>query len=147
HHAEQVDVLNIPKLAVLLAAFQLRRDLRDTLDETHPKNLTELFSEQRHRWAAAQTAPDPKIIPPEPFAPPVYRLGNTVFLDGKGGLKPVTLRDPKSPRLEEVFTGDPVQGQDAIDFTSTGERWGDVVEFAHGVLDRKAGEGNRLQLL
>ncbi len=127
NHKQQIPAREPSKLAAMLAAFQLRHDLR-ILMKTQPdvaKGLDTVFAEARSRWKAAQTAAGPS----EGFAGPITKRGNVVFVSGK----PIPLSDPKSPQLETIFR--PIQpGEDvAVEFTDTGEEENplrDLVEAA-----------------
>ena len=53
----QVYVASAAKIAAMLAAFQLRHDLRTLLKLTKPASLAALYDERRSRWADSQTDP------------------------------------------------------------------------------------------
>ena len=114
HHQDQGAVANLPKLAAMLAAFQLRRDVAAIQDNVRAATLADLFSAVRDQWADA--VPDFGMAP-KSFTGRVTLRRNLVLLDGK----PVPLVEPKLPQLENVFAavapGDPV----AVEFRSTGE--------------------------
>ncbi|HEY7578283.1 MAG TPA: hypothetical protein VH855_11865, partial [Acetobacteraceae bacterium] len=66
-HSDQVDVKDIPKLAVLLAAFQLRHDLCVLSNDTKPDTADSLFRAARNKWAeAARQILDIKHVKPGP---------------------------------------------------------------------------------
>lgn len=125
---DQTPVTNLPKLAVLLAAFQLQHDLRGALRDTGAKSLDDLFSSVRESWAKTQDVLKPKA---EPFTRRIS-LKDKLVLVGGG---PVALRDPRSPQLERIFlrTEDPVR----MEFASTGENEVRLKEIADAFRDDK----------
>jgi hypothetical protein len=109
NHKEQVFAASVPKLAAMLAAFQLRHDMLAAKKLKTPATAAELFAAVRDDWADTQRDPGGKA---QPFARGLAVRGKLVLVGGT----PVTLVDPKGPRLEEVF-GDSM----SLDFTSTGQ--------------------------
>ena len=78
-HKQQVAVANIPKIAPMLAAFQLRRDLRVALRNKGLKSLNELFDKVRDDWGATQL--DVKA-PVKPFTSTITRRRDLVLVNG-----------------------------------------------------------------
>ena len=137
NHKRQIPAEAPAKLAAVLAAFQLRHDLRMLLksDADATTNLGRLFGDIRRTWAAAQmvSAPDAS------FAGPITRRGNLVLVNGR----PVPLAEPKAPQLETIFrsvaAGDPT----TVEFSTSGEtaeQWRKLVSaaFAGSDADRAA---------
>ena len=60
---EQVFVASVAKIAAMLAAFQLRQDLRVAWKMKGAKSLAELFDRVRDDWAATQSDPGGKATP------------------------------------------------------------------------------------
>lgn len=116
NHKSQVPVSGIPKMAAMLAAYQLRHDLRTLLKTTAKasKSLDELFSAARAEWAATQTL----FTAGQPFAGPITQRGKVVFVNGNR----VPLINPKAPQLENIFQPVSAGGPLAVEFTNTGEK-------------------------
>jgi V8-like Glu-specific endopeptidase len=129
-HKQQVAVANIPKIAPMLAAFQLRRDLRVALRNKGLKSLNELFDKVRDDWGATQL--DVKA-PVKPFTSTITRRRDLVLVNGAT----VRLVDPKSPQLERVFAtvqaGDPA----TVEFSTTGEDEAQLEKLAGEFRDGK----------
>jgi hypothetical protein len=97
-HKKQVFVASVAKIAAMLAAFQLRHDLRFARRmKGGNKTLDELFASVRDDWAAAHRDPGKLVL----------RKGDKI-----------DLKDPKSPQLENSFGP---RWPLAIDFNRTGE--------------------------
>jgi hypothetical protein len=111
-HKAQVFVASVSKIATMLAAFQLRQDLRVAWNINRPKTLAELFDRVRNDWAATQRDPGGSATP---FMRGVSVRGKLVLWNGA----PVLLWGPKSPRLDTIFR--PVLPGPPIQFSSTGE--------------------------
>ena len=114
HHQDQATVVGIPKMAVMLAAFQLRHDLRSLLKDTGASSLDVLFSAIRDKWVHTQIIFKTK---PEVFTRRLSLQAKLVLLDGKK----VALSDPKSAQLDRIFAAVPAGNPVVIDFSSTGE--------------------------
>src|SRR4030095_8297463 len=56
-HKEPVFAASVPKIAPMLAAYQLRHDLRVALKQKAVKTLDDLFSRVREAWADTQRDP------------------------------------------------------------------------------------------
>ena len=129
-HKQQVPVANISKIAAMLAAFQLRRDLRVALQNKGAKTLNELFAAIRDDWAATQL--DVRA-PAQSFTSTITRRRDLVLLKGAT----VQLTDPKSPHLERLFgavpTGDPV----VVEFSTTGQDQTRLEQLADDFRDGK----------
>jgi hypothetical protein len=132
NHKDQVFAASVPKIAAMLAAFQLRHDLRVVLKQTGAKTRGELFDRVRDDWAATQRDPGAKATP---FTDGVSLRGKLVLWRGtkvslmgkklvlQRGTK-VVLDDPnvpQVPQLEHVFAGIPDKSPVTINFSSTGE--------------------------
>ena len=113
YHKSQVFVASVAKIAAMLAAFQLRQDLRIATKQKKPKTLAEVFAAVRDDWALTQRAGKA-----EPFTRGLSLQGKLVAL--AGGAK-VVLAEPKAPRLEQVFANVGPGGAVTIEFSSTGE--------------------------
>jgi hypothetical protein len=113
YHKSQVFVASIAKIAAMLAAFQLRQDLRIATKQKKPTTLAEVFAAVRDDWAQTQRAGKA-----EPFTRGISLQGKLVAL--AGGAK-VGLVEPKAPRLENVFADVAPGGAVTIEFRSTGE--------------------------
>jgi hypothetical protein len=110
NHKAPVSAASIPKIAAMLAAYQLRQDLRVAVKQKGTKTLAELFGLLRADWVDTQRDPGGKATP---FTSGVSLRGRLVLV----GNSPIPLAEPKAPRLENVFEGNPK----AIKFKSTGE--------------------------
>ena len=113
YHKTQVFVASVAKIAAMLAAFQLRHDLRVATKQKKPKTLAEVFAAVRDDWA--QTQRDGRA---EPFTRGISLHGKLVALAGGGR---VALVEPKAPRLENDFAKVAPGGAVTIEFSSTGE--------------------------
>jgi hypothetical protein len=113
YHKSQVFVASIAKIAPMLAAFQLRQDLRVATKQKKPTTLAEVFAAVRDDWAATQRGGKAA-----PFTRGVSLQGKLVALAGGGK---VVLVEPKAPRLENVFASVASGGAVTIEFNSTGE--------------------------
>jgi subtilisin family serine protease len=113
HHEQQVFAASVPKIAAMLAAFQLRHDLEAAHKNKSAKTQDDLFLSVRDDWAATQN--DPKGTA-TPFADGITVRGKLVLWKGKKIELGADL--PKSPRLESIF---PDKSFPAIKFSSTGE--------------------------
>jgi N-acetylmuramoyl-L-alanine amidase/V8-like Glu-specific endopeptidase len=100
NYEEQVDVEGIPKMAAMLAAFQLRHDIRAVMKEaassgTGLKTLDQLFKVMRKKWTDAALVTKTQL-----------------------------------PQLESIFDGDPTLGPESVDFVNTSETidslWADI---------------------
>lgn len=138
-HSDQVDVKDIPKLAVLLAAFQLRHDLCVLSNDTKPDTADSLFRAARNKWAeAARQILDIKHVKPGPsghlfVADRIFAGDRIVYIKDvpkSADWHAVPLIEPKAPRLEDIFTWNP-GGSCAVDFKSSGQDRFDVVKLAN----------------
>jgi hypothetical protein len=124
NHKSQVFAASVPKIATLVAAFQLRQDLRVALKQKTPKpsTLTDLFNVMRDDWAATQVRGTTA-----PFTRGVSLSGKLVIVGGA----PVWLGGPTIPQLDHVFadvaTGSPV----TVNFRSTGESKADLQKLVN----------------
>lgn len=109
---EQVFVASVAKIAAMLAAFQLRHDLRVAWKMKQTKTLAELFDRVRDDWAATQRDPGGGATP---FTRGVSLRGKLVLWNGAR----IPLSGPKSQRVESIFR--PVLAGLPIEFGSTGE--------------------------
>jgi len=122
---EQVFAASVPKIAPMLAAFQLCHDLRVARDQKKAKTLDELFDLVRDDWAGTQHDPGGKATP---FTRGVSLRGRLVLVpSGK-----VALGEPKAPRLENVIAPAPAGGAVKIEFRSTGEDKAKLREIIEG---------------
>lgn len=113
YHKSQVFVASVAKIAAMLAAFQLRHDLRVATKQKKPKTLEDIFAAVRDDWAQTQRAGTAA-----PFTRGVALHGKVVALSPGGK---VVLVEPKAPRLESVFAKVASGGAVTIEFDSTGE--------------------------
>lgn len=112
-HKQQVFVASVSKIATMLAAFQLRQDLRAMRKiKGVDKTLAQLFASVRDDWATTQRDPGGKTTP---FMRGAALRGKLVLWNSA----PVLLGGPKSPQLETIFR--PVLASLPIEFRSTGE--------------------------
>src|SRR6058998_1752677 len=95
NHKMQLFAASVPKLAAMLGAFQLRKDLRVALKKKGSKTLAALYKDVRDDWAATQIDPKGKATP---FTRRITLRGKLVLLDGS----PIDLDDPRSPQLETI---------------------------------------------
>lgn len=114
NHKSQVFAASVPKIAPMLAAFQLRQDLRTALKQKGSKTLGDLFSQIRDDWVAAQADPGGKATP---LTFGVSLKGKLVLVRGQK----IPIGEPKAPKLEHVFAEVPVGKPVTIEFRSTGE--------------------------
>jgi hypothetical protein len=112
---EQVFVASVAKIAAMLAAFQLRQDLRVAWKMKGAKTLAELFDRVRDDWAATQRDPGGKATPFTGGVGGVSLRGKLVLWNGA----PVPLCGPKSAQLTSVFR--PILAGGPLEFGSTGE--------------------------
>lgn len=115
NHEAPVSAASVPKIAAMLAAYQLRHDLRALLKKQHKRarDTKDLFKLVRQDWADTQHDHGGKS---DVFTGGVSLRGKLVLVNGSK----VPLGEPKAPRLEDVFTdakGAPIP----IKFKSTGE--------------------------
>ena len=98
HHKAQTFPASIGKLIPMLAAFQLRSDLKGIRAAMPAAPLADVFAEARKRWLATQTPPSGAAVTPVSGA--LGRQGDLVTWNKK----PITL-PPKSslPNLETIF--------------------------------------------
>ena len=129
-HKQQVFVASVSKIATMLAAFQLRQDLRVVWKMKHAKTLIELFDRVRNDWAATQHDPGGKAIP---FMRGASLRGKLVLWNGAQ----VLLGGPKSPQLETIFR--PVLAGLSIEFSSTGENEAQLQTIAKEFNQAKSG--------
>ena len=114
-HKEPVFAASVPKIASMLAAYQLRHDLRVALKQKAVKTLDDLFALVRNDWADTQRDPKGKATP---FTRGVSCLGSPpcrgklVLVQGQK----IDLNEPKAPRLRDVFAN-----ALPLDFKSTGK--------------------------
>ena len=114
NHKSQVFAASVPKIATLLAAFQLRHDLRVALNAKTPKptTLANLFDVVRDDWAKTQGRGAAAAFTRGVSLSGKLVVANRIF---------VTLAGPTVPELDRVFadvaTGKPL----TVEFRSTGE--------------------------
>jgi hypothetical protein len=115
NHEAPVSAASVPKIAAMLAAYQLGHDLRAMLKK-QPKgarDTKELFKLVRQDWGDTQHDHGGRS---EVFTDGVSLGGKLVLVNGSK----VPLGEPKAPRLEDVFAG--AKGAPVpIKFKSTGE--------------------------
>ena len=111
-HKSQVFAASVPKIAAMLAAFQLRHDLGVLLKQNKGKSRDQIFDLARAAWAQAQADPGGSAAP---LARDVTLRGKLVLVRGHQ----VGLSDPRVPRLGGIFA--PLGGGGRLEFTSTGE--------------------------
>jgi V8-like Glu-specific endopeptidase len=114
NHESQVYVASVAKIAVMLAAFQLRQDLQISLKQKGSKTLEELYSMVRDDWAATQSDPKGQATP----STVGISLRGKLLLVQKGK---IPLDKPKAPQLERVFANVPTGSPVNIEFQSTSE--------------------------
>lgn len=110
----QVYVASAAKIAAMLAAFQLRYDLRILLKLTKPASLAALYDEQRSRWVDSQTDPGGKA---NPFTRGLS-LRRRLVLRSRDEI-PVT--KPRMPDLTPIFADAAAKSPLKVEFRSTGE--------------------------
>ena len=114
-HQQQEFAASVPKLAAMLAAFQLRHDLRVAFNLKGSKSLADYFSNVRDDWAGTRQE---KKGSAASFTKDIALRGHLVA-SGVGGKSELDTED-KSPRLESIFApvaaGAPVH----IEFAMTG---------------------------
>ncbi|MEK6801879.1 MAG: hypothetical protein AABZ34_04330 [Nitrospirota bacterium] len=115
NHEAPVSAASVPKIAAMLAAYQLRHDLRALLKKQHKgaRDTKELFKLVRQDWADTQHDHGGRSAV---FTSGVSLRGKLVLVNGSK----VSISEPKAPRLEDVFAdvkGVPIK----IKFKSTGE--------------------------
>jgi hypothetical protein len=139
---EQVFVASVAKIAAMLAAFQLRQDLRELLALTKSATLAALFDEQRDRWVLEQTS-DPGERP-NPFTRRLSLLRRMVLLRGTK----VPLTSARMPRLDRVFADVPTGSPMKIEFRRTGEtksQLSDIIkEFNERAVELESGKKRKL---
>src|SRR6266481_2994197 len=79
-HQEQVFAASVPKLAAMLAACQLRHDLRAALSLKKSKDLEDLFSNVRDDCAGTQQETKGSALP---FTKDIAVRGRLVLLRGR----------------------------------------------------------------
>jgi V8-like Glu-specific endopeptidase len=129
-HKQQVKVENISKIAVMLAVFQLRHDLRVALQNNGFKTLDELFDKIRDDWSATQL--DVRA-PAQPFSGKITRRRDLVLFKRAT----VQLTDPKSPQLERVFGAVPAGDPAIVEFSTTGQTRTELERLADDFRDDK----------
>jgi len=114
NHKSQVFAASVPKIATLVAAFQLRQDLRVALKQKTPKpaTITDLFNVMRDDWADTQ-----RRGTAAPFTRGVSLLGKMIIVGGT----PVWLGGPIIPQLDHVFADVAIGSPVTVNFRSTGE--------------------------
>lgn len=123
HHTDQVFAAAIPKLAAMLAAFQLRHDLRAALQKKGAATLDTLYEQVRDDWAATQINPHKLVL---------------------AGKRKVDLVEPKAPRLDIIFAPVPAGDPITIEFSSTGEDRTALDILADDFRDAKSGSKQKL---
>lgn len=113
NHKDQISVAGIPKMAVMLAAFQLRHDLSTVLAKEGAKSIDDLFSTMRDKWADAQSESGAARA----FSGRITLKGKIVLVDKR----PVPLVDPRAPQLDNIFAPVPAGDPVSVQFSSTGE--------------------------
>ncbi len=114
-HKVPVFAASVPKIAAMLAAYQLRHDLRVGSKQKPVKTLDDLFGLVHNDWADTQRDPKTKATP---FTRGVSCLGSPpcrgklVLVQGQK----IALTEPKAPRLKDIFANTV-----PIDFKSTSE--------------------------
>lgn len=123
NHKSQVFAASVPKIVTLVAAFQLRQDLRVALKQKTPKpaTLTDLFNVMRDDWADTQ-----RRGTAAPFTRGVSLLGKMIIVGGA----PVWLRGPIIPQLDHVFA-DATGSSLTINFRSSGESKGELQKLVN----------------
>jgi len=124
-HKEPLFAASVPKIAPMLAAYQLRHDLRVALKQKPVKTLDDLFGLVRQHWADTQRDPKGKATP---FARGVSLWGKLVLEHGNK----IPLAGPKVPQLDSVFAKVPAGRALTIAFMSTGENKADLKNIIVG---------------
>lgn len=126
NHKTQVFIASVAKVAPMLAAFQLRQDLRAWLKKKRPtpKTLTEFFELMQDDWADTQYDHGGSSIP---FTRGITLRGNIILNFGR----PVDLKEPKAPRLDQVFKNVPAGSPVTIEFNRTGETFAQLQTIVH----------------
>jgi hypothetical protein len=135
NHKDQVFIASVAKIIPMLAAFQLRHDLRVALKQKKSKTLGELFDLVRDDWANTQK--DTPGVNTKDFSSGISLRGNLVLWKGSK----VWLREYKAPRLDQVFKDVPAGSPVVVEFKSTGEGYDKLKEIVKGfntTLSRKA---------
>ena len=98
NHQVPVSAASVPKIAAMLAAYQLRHDLRALLKKQHKgaRDIKELFKLVRQDWTDTQHDRGGRS---EVFTSGVALQGKLVLVNRSK----IPLSEPKAPRLEEVF--------------------------------------------
>lgn len=115
NHEATVSAASVLKIAPMLAAYQLRRDLWAVLRKQHKRarDTKELLKLVRQDWADTQHDHGGRS---EAFTSGVSLRGKLVLANGGK----ILLGEPKAPRLEDIFVD--VKGAPlSIKFKSTGE--------------------------
>lgn len=112
HHKGQRFVASVAKIAPMLAAYQLRKDIRVAYAQKSAKSLPDLFDLVRDDWAATQKA-GARVA----FTKGVTLLGKLVLVSGSS----IPLGVTKAPQLGNVLTMPSAGSAASIDFQSTGE--------------------------
>lgn len=115
-HRLQMYVASVAKIAPMLAAFQLRQDLRAALKKQYKdaRDINDLFNLVSKDWADSQHDPGGNVTP---FTDGISLRGRLVLLRGQK----IDLSEPKAPRLDQVFANVAAGNPLSIDFRSTGE--------------------------
>lgn len=116
-HQQQEFAASVPKLAAMLAAFQMRCDLRVALSLKASKSLEDLFSNVRDDWAATQQKTKGSAVP---FTKDIAVYGRLVLLRGR---KTDLDIDDRSPRLESIFAPVAANAPVHVEFSTTGENF------------------------
>lgn len=114
-HATQQFVASVAKIAPMLAAFQLRKDIRAGFAKKSPKSLTDLFDAMRDDWAATQKVD--RKLKDVAFTKGIALRGKLVLVRGS----PIAFKFSRAPRLAVVFSVPPGGAAAPIEFQSTGE--------------------------
>jgi hypothetical protein len=115
-HRLQLYVASVAKIAPMLGAFQLRHDLRAVLKKHHKsaRDINDLFNLVSKDWVDTQHNPGGNVTP---LMDGVSLSGSLVLVRGKL----ISISEPKSPRLDQVFADVPAGNPVTINFRSTGE--------------------------
>ena len=149
-HKEPVFAASVPKMAAMLAAFQLRHDLRVAQKDKPASTQSELYGRVRDEWAATQDVPSGTKT--ADFSPGIALRNRLVLINGK----PVPLIDhftkgqpeiPRSPRLERIFADSPAGRPVGIGFRSTGENRARLDELADAFEQKASGSAANLDAL
>lgn len=118
-HKEQVFVASVAKIAVMLAAFQLRHDLNIAAEKMTSGTVADLFSQVRDSWAATQAAAGKLVL----SGGAKIGFGGTLKSSG------AAIEVPKAPRLELVLDPVPTGSRFLLKFNSSKTNALDLVKL------------------